>query len=193
MRGGNVTSCGCNQKEYIENFLKDIEEKYKTSYENKGDYIICTTSKDDKFIIDVDDYEKIKDYTWRISNNGYVVTTRNRKVILLHRLIMNPKGNLIVDHINHNKKDNRKNNLRICSMSNNNMNKSKLRSNTSGVTGVTWNEKMECWVSQIGLNNNTIILGYNSNFNKAVKVRKEAEEKYFGEYSYDNSMGGNNK
>ena len=76
-------------------------------------------------------------------------------------------------------------------MSNNNMNKSKLKSNTSGVTGVTWNEKYGCWISQIGLNNKTIILGYNTNFEKAVELRKEAEEKYFGEYSYDKSINKN--
>lgn len=188
LRSGNVTSCGCNKKEYTERYIKQNKEQHKTSYENKGDYILCTTYDGNEFIIDCDDYQKIKNYTWRASSNGYIITTKNRKNILLHRLIMNPSDNLIVDHINHNKKDNRKKNLRICTMSNNNMNKSKLSSNTSGVTGVTWNENSGCWVSQIGLNNNMIILGYNTNFDEAVKLRKEAEEKYFGEYSYNNSI-----
>ncbi|MBQ4523563.1 MAG: hypothetical protein IJA10_11530 [Lachnospiraceae bacterium] len=188
LRGGTVTSCGCSKKEYTEKYLKEIKEYYKVSYEKKDNYILCTTSKGDNFLIDTDDYEKVKDYTWRTSSNGYIVTTKNRKVILLHRLIMNPSKDLVVDHINHNKKDNRKNNPRICTMSNNNMNKSKLSTNTSGVTGVTWNEKGGYWVSQIGLNNNTIILGYNTVFDKAVKLRKDAEEKYFKEYSYSNSI-----
>lgn len=188
LRSGNVTSCGCNAKEAKEKYLKNIREKYKTTFENKDEYILCTTSKGDEFLVDIDDYEKIKDFTWRVSNNGYIVTTKNNKVVLLHRLIMNPSDDLIVDHINHNKKDNRKDNLRICTMSNNNMNKSKLPSNTSGVTGVTWNKKGGFWVSQIGLDNKMIMLGCNTDFNIAVKLRKEAEEKYFGEYSYNNSI-----
>ena len=191
LRHGNVTSCGCISIEHKQKYINDIKEKYKTTYGDKGDYFLCITSKGHEFLIDKDDYENVKEYTWRISNNGYVVTTNNRKVLLLHRLIMNPSDGLIVDHIKHKKKDNRKNNLRVCSMSNNNMNKSKLKSNTSGVTGVTWNEKCGCWISQIGLNNKTIILGYNTNFEKAVELRKEAEEKYFGEYSYDKSINKN--
>lgn len=187
MRKGSVTSCGCKKVEYKEKYLNEIKERYKTSYEKKEDYILGITSKGETFFIDTDDYEKVKDYTWRISNNGYVVTTKNNKVILLHRLIMNPDEGLVVDHINHDKKDNRKDNLRICTYSNNNMNKLKLPNNTSGVTGVTWNKNCGAWISQIGLNNETIILGYNTDFDKAVKLRKDAEKKYFAEYSYDNS------
>lgn len=188
LRNGSVTSCGCNKIEYTQKYLEKNREKYKTTYVNKGDYILCTTFEGNNFIIDIEDYKKIKQYTWRTSSNGYIITTINRKNILLHRLIMNPSDDLIVDHINHDKKDNRRSNLRICTVSNNNMNKSKLKSNTSGVTGVTWNKKGGYWVSQIGLNNEIIILGYNTNFEKAVKLRKEAEEKYFGEYSYHNSI-----
>ena len=188
LRRGTTTSCGCKSIQTRDNFLKKIKIKYKTSFFTKDNCLIGVTSQGDEFILDLDDYDKVKNFTWRVSSNGYIVTTNNQKVVLLHRLIMNPSEDLIVDHINHNKKDNRKLNLRICTSSNNNMNKSKLSSNTSGVTGVIWNKQYGCWVSQIGLNNKTIILGYNTNFNNAVKLRKEAEQKYFGEYSYDNSI-----
>ena len=67
-----------------------------------------------KAIIDIDDIEKCKKYKWNLNNkHGYVVTYPNRKPLTLHRFILNYKGKLDIDHINRNKLDNRKNNLRI--------------------------------------------------------------------------------
>ena len=65
----------------------------------------------------------------------------------------------------------------------------KLRSNnTSGVTGVSFNKKRNKWVSTICINKKRIQLGGFDNFEDAILARKQAEEKYFGEYSYDNSQ-----
>ena len=97
-----------------------------------------------------------------------------------------------VDHIHGEKSrnDNRKSNLRIATSSQNNMNKRLQSNNTSGVTGVDWQKKHSTWRARITINHHTINLGDFINFDDAVKVRKEAEEKYFGEYSYDNSQRG---
>ena len=48
--------------------------------------------------------------------------------------------------------------------------------------------KESLWVAYISINYKQITLGYFHDFNDAVKARKQAEEKYFGEYSYDNSI-----
>ena len=95
---------------------------------------------------------------------------------------------LQVDHIGHNLFDNRKKNLRVVSSQENARNKRILSSNTSGVTGVYFDKKRKVWVAQIKTNEKVIVLGRYSDFDAAVSVRKEAEEKYFGEYSYDNSI-----
>ena len=60
--------------------------------------------------------------------------------------------------------------------------------NTSGVTGVNWHKRDSIWESHIRYKDKMIYLGRFNDFNEAVKARKEAEEKYFGDHSYDNSM-----
>ena len=62
------------------------------------------------------------------------------------------------------------------------------KNNTSGASGVKWNKLIGKWTADITINNERIYLGYFENFDDAVQVRKQAEEKYFGEYSYDNSQ-----
>ena len=67
------------------------------------------------------------------------------------------------------------------------MNMRLRRNNTSGAKGVNFDKRLQKWRSRINVNKKTIELGYFNKFEDAVKVRKEAEEKYFGEFSYDNS------
>lgn len=69
------------------------------------------------------------------------------------------------------------------------MNKSLLNTNSSGVTGVGYRKSSDTWRARITVNKKSIYLGDFKNFEDAVNVRKQAEEKYFGEYSYDNSLG----
>ena len=96
-----------------------------------------------------------------------------------------------VDHKNGNPADNRKSNLRTADdleynfNTYNQMNRIKQKNNNSGVTGVY--QKGEKWVSVIYVNNENIYLGTYDSFDKAVKARKEAEQKYFGLWSFDNS------
>lgn len=91
---------------------------------------------------------------------------------------------IVVDHINHRKYDNRKFNLRTASRSQNNMNVGLKSNNTSGVTGVRWNKNRNKWESYIVINKKYIYLGLFKEFEDAVKARRKAEEKYFGEYAY---------
>ena len=138
-----------------------------------------------KFYFDLEDYDKIKEYYWVINNKGYVITGgANNSNLLMHRLILNVLDDQEVDHINHNTNDNRKENLRIVTRSQNQMNASLRSNNTSGVTGVYFDNTYGYWVSKIQQD----VLGHFANFDDAVKVRKEAEKIYFGEYSYDESM-----
>lgn len=108
----------------------------------------------------------------------------------LHRLIMNFSNATDIDHI-HGKEtryDNRKSNLREATHSQNNMNKGLQSNNTSGVVGVGWYSKTNKWRAHIMVDRKFIHLGLFDSFENAVKARKEAEEKYFGEFSYDNSI-----
>lgn len=90
---------------------------------NNGEYakiIIYSINKKEEVLIDVEDIEKCKKYIWCIKTLNYV---RNKQVGLLHRFIVDCPKDKVVDHINNNPLDNRKNNLRICTILQNNHNK----------------------------------------------------------------------
>lgn len=73
-------------------------------------------------LIDDDDFERVSKKVWRLQKIGYV--SENHKTgILMHRFILNAKEGEYVDHINHNKLDNQKRNIRICSNEVNNWNR----------------------------------------------------------------------
>ena len=106
-RGAMTKSCGCF---------------WKNTYDLSGEYGIGYTNKGEEFYFDLEDYDKIKDYTWYINNKGYVFSGKDE--ILMHRLVTNCPDNLIPDHIHGEKSttDNRKSNLRIVNRSQNSMN-----------------------------------------------------------------------
>lgn len=199
LRSGKIKSCGCLQKEIVSKISKGNKhsKKYNT-YDLSGEYGIGYTLKGEEFYFDLEDYDKIKDYCWRIEPKGYVVCDScegTHSTLYFQRAIFSnlPDHTLIqIDHIKgkNTRNDNRKSNLRVCTASQNCMNKGLRTDNTSGVTGVYWYKPQNKWVVKICVNQKDIHIGYFDNFEDAVKARKEAEEKYFGEYSYDNSMKG---
>lgn len=179
-------SCGCYRNEQLRkaNYIGN-------KYEFKDGYVIGYTTNNEKFYIDEDDLEKIKPYTWSLNTGGYLHANNKRNFIRMHRFILGLTeydGNNMVDHINHNRTDNRKSNLRIVDSAQNSHNSSISSINTSGVTGVSWDNSFQKWTARIKSEGKYKFLGYFENFNDAVKARKEAEEKYYKEYSYDNSM-----
>lgn len=183
LKNGHVKSCGCLNRELISKRSK----RYNT-YDLSGEYGIGYTSKGEEFYFDLEDYDKIKDYCWYI--NGLYVRTRlhNKKQIYMHQLIL--PDSIEVDHIHgkQSRNDNRKENLRDCTHQENMMNIGLRGNNTTGVTGVYWIRNRDRWRAEITYNNKVILLGHFIKFEDAVNARKDAEEKYFGEYSYDNSQ-----
>ena len=124
---GKTKSCGCFRRETVSNQFKKHNE-----FEFFGDYVIgYTTNTNNPFYIDAEDYEKVKEYCWSEMSNGYISAYSQN--ILLHRFVTNcPKGK-VVDHINHNIKDNRKINLSVCTQRENSLNRSQL---PKGITKV---------------------------------------------------------
>jgi hypothetical protein len=177
-------SCGCWGREC----LKVKKRRQYNVYDLSGKYGIGYTAKGEEFYFDLEDYDKIKGYYWKRHKGTYVVANGGKTnfMIMMHRLILNLTNNddEVVDHINHIVWDNCKINLRICTQSQNVMNNGLRKNNTSGVTGVTWDKKSGLWYARIGLNGKSINLGGFSNFNEAVKSRREAEIKYFKEFRY---------
>lgn len=131
-------------------------------------------------IIDDDDFEYLNQWNWYINDDGYAMRSQNvgyRKHIniRMHRVVNNTPKDSITDHINRNRLDNRKNNLRTVTINQNNINSGVRTDNTSGVKGVSWSETRRKWRTYITLNYKFIHLGNFKKKEDAVIARKKAE------------------
>jgi hypothetical protein len=187
---GRRKSCGCLQKEITAKNNKKYND-YMLS--DDGKYYIGVLENGKNFYVDLEDFEISKKYYWAESHNGYLRCNCNNKDIMLHIIVMKQirdfdSKKLYVDHIGHNLLDCRKENLRFVTPLQSSANTGLRRNNKSGCTGVGWSKRENCWRVRINVNHQEIVIGYFSNLDAAIKARKEAEEKYQKEYSYDASM-----
>jgi hypothetical protein len=112
--------------------------------------------------------------------DGYITVGFNKKKYLAHRVIWTllngaiPDGSQI-DHINHNRSDNRIQNLRIVTAAENAKNKSISVVNRSGFLGVYWVARLSKWKAVIEINNKKQYLGIYSCITDAVRARRKAE------------------
>lgn len=170
---GHTQSCGCLSKEKsqekrrnmgVPNLIEEKDEYIVVKIISKGKVFDC--------LIDKNDYEKIKEIRWSICNEY----AYNKTFGFLHRYITNCDDNMTVDHINHDKLDNRKCNIRICSNQQNNWNKKSK--------GYYWNKRNKNWNAEIRINNKKIFLGAFNDEELAKQVRRDAEKKYFKDFMY---------
>lgn len=195
LKGKGTRSCGCWLRETgIKNAKQAaIKNKQYNRYEFQNDYVIMYTKKNEPFYVDKEDFDKVKQICWRKDKFGYIEGkipcsgNSSKKRVWLHRLIMDCPEGMEVDHIGGSDTlhDNRKANLRIVSHQQNCINR-KLENSTSGCVGVT--KHYNKWYARIAFNNKRYYLGSFTNIEDAIAARKEAERKYYGEYSYDVSQ-----
>jgi phosphotransferase system IIB component len=188
LKKGNTRSCGCLMIEKVTEICK-ARKKYNI-YDLSGEYGIGYTTNNEAFYFDLEDYDLIKDYCWSLDKHEYLIACANinREMIKMHRLVMNCPDDMDVDHIYHDNFDNRKTQLRMVTKSQNQMNRKLNINNTSGVKGVYWDSKNQKWQAQINIDNKRIHLGRFNDINDAINARKQAEEKYFGEYNFKNKI-----
>lgn len=168
-------------------FLDDIPRTTfdRNDYEIKDDYVIIHiyNKKQDivaDTLIDLEDLDRIISYKWRLWR-GYIFTG-NEHPVQLHRMVLNYYGELAVDHINGDRLDNRKANLRICSVAKNNINKALQSNNTSGITGVCFDKSRNKWAVEIHLDGIGCHLGRYKTLQEACYCRYIAEIILFKEY-----------
>ena len=114
-----------------------------------------------EFIIDTEDIPRVDREFWRIGKEGYVYTGASMK---LHRYLLGVTDpHVIVDHINRNRLDNRKKNLRIVSAFENSANHSRLSNNKTGYIGVYYSSYGERYEVKVGYNRKRIRLGSSKN------------------------------
>lgn len=117
---------------------------------------------------------------WRITNRGY-----------LHRTLLNAPRNLVVDHINGDRSDNRKENLRLCTSQQNSQNakphKDNKYSNHKGVSYLKSGKRKKPWRVRIHVNRREVGCGYFETEEEAIQVANEMQEKYHKEFKYTTS------
>ena len=153
-------------------------------------------------LIDDEDFGLISQYHWYANWNKGVQTfyvrgfisgkgMSERKIIYMHRLIMDANPNEQVDHIDHNGLNNQKANLRFCNHSQNAANKRKQRGeSTSKFKGVSWDERHKKWQAQIKLDSKLIRIDYFDDEIDAAKAYDKKAIELFGDFAMTNKMLG---
>lgn len=148
-------------------------------------------------LVDDADYDWLNQWKWfahkHHSGNFYAVRNysignNKQTTIKMHRQILGlEKGDKRQgDHRNHFTLDNQRDNLRICTHSQNQMNQKSNRNSTSKYKGVSWDKLNKKWTAHIQINGQQKNLGYFHNEIFAAGVYDKAATREFGEYAYLN-------
>jgi len=139
---------------------------------------------DKEIFIDRKDLKGLDLSNLRITSNGYAAIGKK----YLHRVVMSPPQNMQVDHANKNTLDNRRFNLRICSVSQNQMNRGKPRSNTTGRKGVSKDKRRQrkSYRARITANKKTFNLGYFEELDEAGVAYEKAAKRHHGKFARTN-------
>lgn len=144
-----------------------------------------------KAIVDDEDFEFLNQFHWTYSL-GYALrhgkVCGKYKAIYMHRLVnKTPKG-VFTDHINRNKLDNRKINLRTVTKSQNQRNVDTQSNSTSGFKGVSYHKLNKRWQTYIKVNGKQIALGSYGDARQAAQVYNNSALKYHGQYAKLNEV-----
>lgn len=135
-------------------------------------------------IIDDEDFDLVSKYKWCFSNYAKRHKPRPSKGwILMHRLICGAKAGQYVDHINKNKLDNRKDNLRICTHAENDRNRGVAKNNMTGFKGVSWRPNRGKFRARIKVSYREFCLGHFITAREAAETYNKAALIYHGEFA----------
>jgi hypothetical protein len=146
---------------------------------------------DDYAKVDPEDYERLNKHYWylmKFKNTEYAVRIENGfNIIHMHREIMQPPKGMIVHHLNHDGRDNRKANLRIVTYKQNAVNnKPKADNCTSKYKGVYWHKQRKKWAVSLKHHRKKIYIGLFTDEIEAAKAYDSAARKYHDQYAYLN-------
>lgn len=134
---------------------------------------------DDMKAVGLHKWFPVKHHTGKLYVNGKV----GGKSMKLHNYLMKPPAGMIVDHVNGDTLDNRRDNLRICTREQNARNRATNKTNKCGYKGVDWCEHIKKWRSRISVNKKTIHIGVYEEIEDAVMAYNEAAVRLHGEYA----------
>jgi hypothetical protein len=138
-------------------------------------------------IVDDECFELLNKFNWHIDSHGYAARNgyvRGRRTkILMHRVLLNIPKHLAVDHINGDRADNRKCNLRICDNRENQGNRRKRQHASSAYKGVSWHSSSQKWQVRISDNKKRTHVGVYNSETEAALAYNNVAVKVFGEFA----------
>ena len=150
----------------------------------ENDYYRCFTKNGASFIFDEVDLELVKSHMWWVSSDdGYAITWLNGKNIRFTHLQQSIPDGKYVDHINGDRTDNRRSNLRIVTKMQNNYNKAIKCTNTTGYVGIYYHKKNDKYVATLTHDGTKEHLGCFATAEDAARAYDTAARYYFGEFA----------
>jgi hypothetical protein len=149
-------------------------------------YISLTQGK--QAIVSDEDFENVSQFKWYYDKTtGYAKRdTRidgKRVCVYMHRFINNTDDGKLTDHINGNRIDNRRENLRSCNFTQNHANKKIESKFTSKYKGVYWHKNRDKWVSMIRIDRKGHYLGVFTDEKEAAKAYNQKAKELFGDFA----------
>ena len=139
-------------------------------------------------VVDDEDYENLIRHSWHYTKSPNAAGRAARrlgphKLILMHQEVMGEKPGHVIDHINHNPLDNRRCNLRFCTQSQNQWNRTAQGRGTSKYKGVHWKVDRQKWRARIYTHGKELDLGGYDNEKDAALAYDKAARELHGEFA----------
>jgi hypothetical protein len=140
-------------------------------------------------IIDIEDIGLAKGYNWCLSGGGYAIRKRTSQdepggpSVFLHRVVVHAPPNIGVDHINGDKLDDRRRNLRHATQKQNVWNTGPRKRGTSRFKGVSWHATNSSWTAQIRSRGRNITRSGFESEEAAAKAYDDLAREHFGEFA----------
>lgn len=134
-------------------------------------------------LVDAADYEWLNQYQWHLCGGGYAARCEKGKRILMHREIMKPPKGMVVDHIDANRANNCRRNLRVCTPGENQRNQRKQRGSASPYKGVGYIRGCKRCHAKLVFEGETVWLGFFDREPEAARAYDRKAVALFGEFS----------
>lgn len=147
-------------------------------------------------VVDDSDFDRVNSRNWYFDDVGYARTNewrdgRKSAAPRMHRFILNDiPANLHIDHINGNKLDNRRSNLRVCTASQNASNRGAQSNNSTGFKGVCYDKARGRFKAEIAYGGKRKHIGRFDTALEAAQAYNDAALKYHGEFAFLNNLKG---